>query len=119
MSSKYPRTEKSDKFKQPESSRFKPLFVSKNAKYKHSVISKKDVISGHSVVLADFEQLNLANILRSNSLEYFVTIRVQVYPKLIQIFYPNRAFYNNHIQSCVKGVYINISLERFSQNCQL
>ena len=88
---KHQRTEKSDKSKHPESSRPKPLsiFVTENAKFKHLVISKKHVISGRSVVLADFDYLNLANILRSSSLEYFVTIKEQVYPELVQVFYSN------------------------------
>ena len=115
MSPKRSRTEKSDKLKQPESFRYNSLFVSKNAKFKHSVICKKNVISGRSVVLADFEHLNLANILRSNSLEYFVTIREQVYPVLVQVFYSNLAFHNNHIQSRVKGVDINITFERLDR----
>ena len=119
MSPKRSRTEKSDKLKQPESSRSKSLFVSKNAKFKHSVICKKNVISDHLVVLADFEHLNLANILISNSLEYSVTIREQVYPELVQVFYSNLTFDDNRIQSRLKGVDINISVERFGQNFQL
>ena len=75
MSSKHPTTEKSDKSKQPKLSRFKPSFVSENAKYKHLVICKKNVISNRPIMLANFEHVNPANIWRSNSLEYFVTIR--------------------------------------------
>ena len=75
MSAKRSRTEKFDKFKQPESSsRPKNMFISENAMFKHSVICKH-VISGHSIVLADFEHLNLAPILGTSSLEYFITVK--------------------------------------------
>ena len=63
-------------------------------------------------MLADFE-LNLANILRSSSLEYFVTIKEQIYPELAQLFYFNIEFHDFHIQSRVKNVSINISLDNF------
>ena len=45
--------------------------------------------SGKTVVLSDFEHLNLATILGSSSLENFVTIKEPVYPALVQYFYSN------------------------------
>ena len=75
MSAKRPRTEKSDKSKQLESSFIpKNVFVSDNIMFKHSVIRNKYVISGHSIILADFEYVNLALIWRTSSLEYFVIV---------------------------------------------
>jgi len=65
--------------------------------------------------LADFEHLNLGPILRTSSLEYFVTITEQVYPELVQYFYSNLSFHDNRIKSRVKNVDINISLERFAR----
>jgi len=56
--SKYARTEKA---KQSES--FTNLFVSQNASHKFSIIHNKNVISGRMVVFADFDHLNLAQIL--------------------------------------------------------
>ena len=113
ISSKRQRSEKS---KQSESSsRHKNVFVSDNAMFKHSVICNKHVISGRFVVLVDFEHLNLAPILRTSSLEYFVTIKEQVYPELVQYFYSYLTFHDNRIQSRVKNVDINITLERFAR----
>jgi len=83
--------------------------------FKHSVICNKHVISGRFVVLVDFEHLNLAPILRTSSLEYFVTIKEQVYPELVQYFYSNLTFHDNRIQSRVKNVDINITLERLAR----
>ena len=73
MSTKRQMIEKS---KQTESSsRSKDDFVSDDAFYKHSIICNKQVISGRCVVLADFNHLNLAFILKTSSLDYFVTIK--------------------------------------------
>ena len=116
MSTERPMTEKSNKSKRLKSSRPKPLsmFVIENAKFKHSVISKKHVIFCNSVVLASFDHLNLANSLRSSSLEYFVTIKEQVYPEFIKVFYSNLEFWYPYIQSRVKDVNINLSIENFT-----
>ena len=51
--------------------------------FKRSVIYNKHVISGRSIVLADFEHLNLAPILKNSSLESFVTVKEQVYLELV------------------------------------
>ena len=64
---------RSEKGEQPESS--SNPFVSQNVSYRFSVLHNKYVISGRTVVLADFEHLNLANILNTSSLEYLVTIK--------------------------------------------
>ena len=113
MSSKRPRIEN---FRQPESSsRTKSAFVSENAMYKHFIICNKNVISDRCVVLADFDHLDLTPILKTSSLNHFVTIKVQVYPDLVQYFYSNLSFVNNHIKSRVKHADINISLERFAR----
>ena len=64
-------------------------------------------------MLADFEHLNLANILNTSSLEYLVTIKEPVYPELVDYFYSNLTFQNNHVRFRVLGKDINISLDRF------
>ena len=89
------------------------MFVLDNAMFKHSVICNKHVISGHSIVLAYFEHLNLALILRISSLDYFVTVKEQVYPEIVQYFYSSLAFHDNRIQSRVKNVDI-ITLDKFA-----
>ena len=109
------KRQKIDKFKQAESSSIpKNVFVSENALYKHSIISNKHVILVRCRVLADFEHLNLSPILRTSPLEYFVTIKGQVYPELVQYFYSNLSFHDNHIKSRVKNVDY-ITLEQFSR----
>jgi len=77
------------------------------------VIHNKHVISGRTVVLIDFEHLNLANILKS-SLEYLVTIKEPVHPELVHYFYYNMTFQSNHIRSRVLDKDINISLDWFA-----
>ena len=72
------------------------------------------MISGRTIVLADFEHLNLANILNKSSLKYQVTIKEPIHPKLVHYFYYNQTFQNNHIRSRVLGKEINISLDRFA-----
>ena len=52
-------------------------------------------------------------------MEYFVTFKEQVYPELVQLFYSNLNFHDNHIQSHVRDVDINITLERFDRIFQL
>jgi len=74
------------------------MFVSENAKYIYLIIYKKQIISGCSVVLADFEHLNLAQILRANSLEFFVSIKEHLYPVIVLVFYANLSFRENFIQ---------------------
>jgi len=108
--SKRSRTEKG---KQPESST--SPFVSQNASHRYSIIHYKHIISERTMVLADFEHLNLANIFRSNSLEFLVTIKEPVHLKLVAYFYSNLSFQENHIKSRVLGVDINISLEKFAR----
>ena len=90
---------KSEKGKQPEPSSIP--FISQNAPHRFFVIHKKHVISGRTVVLADFKHLNLANILNTSSLEYLVTIKEPVYPELVYYFHSNLTFQNNHIRSRV------------------
>jgi len=63
-------------------------------------------------VLADFEHLNLATILSTNSLKHLVTIKEPVYPELVHYFYSNLTFQNNHVRFMGKD--INISLQRFA-----
>ena len=67
-------------------------FISQNALHRFSVIHNKHVISGRTVVLADFEHLNLASILNTSSLEYLITIKEPVYPELVHYFYSNLTF---------------------------
>jgi len=113
MSAKRPRVENS---KQPKfSSRTKNAFVSENAMYKHSIICNKNIIFGRCVVLADFDHLDLTPILKTSSLDHFVTTKKQVYPDLVQYFYSNLSFVDNHIKSRVKNVDINIFLEHFAR----
>ena len=81
---------RSEKGKQPEPSS-KP-FVSQNASHKFSVVHNKHVISGRTVMLADFEHLNLASILNTCSLEHLITIKKLVYPELVHYFYSNLTF---------------------------
>ena len=50
------------------------------------MIHNKYVISGRTVVLADFEHLNLASILNTSSLEYLITVKEPVYPDLMHYF---------------------------------
>ena len=73
--SKRTRTEKG---KQPKSST--NPFVSQNASHKFSIIHNKNVISGRMVVLANFEHINLAQILNTGTLEYLITIKEPVLP---------------------------------------
>jgi len=54
------------------------------------------------MVLTDFEHINLAQILRANSLEFLVTIREQVHPDLVYMFYSNLSFRENIIHSWIK-----------------
>ena len=89
-------------------------FVSQHASHKFSVIHKKHVISGRSVVLANFEHLNLVAILSTSLLEHLVTIKEPVYPELVHYFYSNLTFQNNHIRSRVLGKDINIALDHFA-----
>ena len=77
------------------------------------MIHNKHVISGKTVVLADFEHLNLATVLNTSSLEYLVTIKELVYSELVNYFYSNLTFQNNHVKSRILGKDINISLDRF------
>ena len=108
--SKRPRSKKA---KQPEFSM--TLFVSQNAQHKYSIIHNKNVISGRIVILADFDHLNLAEILRTSSLEFFVAIKEPVYLELVHYFYSNLSFHANHIRSRVKSIDIDISLENFTR----
>ena len=103
---------KSEKGKTPKSS--SNPFISQNASHRYSFIHNKPVISGRTVVFADFEHLILATILSTSSLEHFVTIKEPVYPELVHFFYSNLSFQNNHIRSRVLDKDINISLEKFT-----
>jgi len=109
----------SEKGKTSQSSSHSSPFVSPNASYRYIVISPKNVNSGRSVVLNDFEHLNLASILRTSSLEYFVSIREPVYPSLVHYFYSNLSFESNHIRSRVLGRDIDISLQEFAHHLHL
>ena len=108
---------RSEKGKTPKSS--STPFVSQNESYRYAQISSKNVISGRTVVLSDFEHLNLANFLGSSSLENFVTIKEPVYPELVRYFYSNLSFEQNHIKSRVMGRDINISLQKFASHLHL
>jgi len=88
---------RSEKSKTPESS--SNPFISQNASHRFSVIHNKHVISGRTVVLADFEHLNLTTILSTSSLKYLVSIKEPVYPELVHYFYSNLTFQNNHLRS--------------------
>ena len=71
------------------------------------------------MVLSDFEHLNLASILRTSSLENFVTIKEHVYLALVQYFYSNLTFEQNHIKFRVLGRDIDISLQQFARHLHL
>jgi len=103
---------RSEKGKTHESS--SSPFISQNASHRYTIIHNKHVISGRTVVLSDFEHLNLANILSTSSLEQFVTMKEPVYSELVHYFYSNLSFQHNHIRSRVMGKDINISLEKFA-----
>ena len=103
---------RSEKGKQPESS--SNPFTSQNISLRFSLIHNKYVISGRSVMLTDFEHLNLASILSASSLEYLVSIKEPIYPELVHYFCSNLTFQNNHVRSRVLGKDINISLDRFT-----
>jgi len=103
---------RSGKGKTPESS--SNLFVSQNTSHRFFVIHNKHVISGRTVVLADFGYLNLVAVLSTSSLEQLVTIKEPVYPELVYYFYSNLSFQNDHIRSRVLGKDINIFLEQFA-----
>ena len=107
--SKRPRSEKGKQL-EPSSE----TFISQNTSHRFSVIHNKHVISSRTVLIADFEHLNLANILNTSSIEYLVTIKEPVYPELVHYFYSNLTFQNNHVRSRVLGKHINIFLDRFS-----
>ena len=66
------------------------------------------------VILADFDHLNLAQILSTSSLEYLITIKESVYPELVYYFHSNLFFQNNHIRSGVMGKDTNISMDKFA-----
>ena len=72
------------------------------------------MIFGRTVVLADFEHLNLANILNTSSLEYLAIIKEHVHPELVHYFYSNLTFQDSHIRSRVLDKDTNISLDRFA-----
>ena len=76
---------------------------------------QKHIIFGRSVVFVDFEHLNLGSILSTSCLEFFVIIKEQIYPEVVQFFYSKFSFHNNIIRYHVKNVDINISLEGFAQ----
>ena len=103
---------RSEKGKQHESS--SNPFISQNASHRFSVIHNKHVISGRTVVLADFEHLNLATILNTSSLEHLVSIKEPIYPELVYYFYSNLIFQNNHVRFRVLDKDINISIDHFA-----
>ena len=108
---------RSEKGKQTKSS-LNP-FVSQNASHRFSIFHNKHVIFGRTIVLADFEHLNLAHILNTSPLEYLVTIKEPVHPELVHYFYFNLSFQDNHIRSRVLGKDINISLDKFARLLRL
>ena len=110
---------RSEKGKSAQTSSHLPLFVSSQAQYRYIVLSTKNVSSGRCVVIKDFEHLNLAHILRANSLENFLSIREPVYPSLVPYFYTNLSFESNQIRSRVLGKDIDISLQEFAHHLHL
>ena len=70
-------------------------------------------------MINDFEHLNLAYILRTNSLENFLSIREPVYPSIVQYFYSNLTFESNQVRSRVLGRDIDISLQEFAHHLHL
>ena len=90
--SKHARIEKA---KQPETST--NLFVSQNVSHSYSIIHHKNVISSRMIILANFDHLKLAQIFRTSSLEFLVTIKEPIYPELVHYFYSNLSFHANHI----------------------
>ena len=116
--SKRSRTEKG-KSTQPKalthSTQPKPLFVSPQAENRYILLSTKIVSSGHCVKINDFDHLNLAQILRANSLEEFLSIRESVYTSLVPYFYTNLSFESNRVRSRVLGRDIDISLQDFAR----
>ena len=84
------------------------------AENRYILLSEKTIISGRCVIINVFEHLNLAHILRNNSLEDFLAIRQPVYTSLIPYFYTNLSFESNRIRSRVLGRDIDISLQEFA-----
>ena len=76
----------------------------------------KIVNSGRAIILADFDHLNLTQILGTSSLAYLVTIKEFVYPEIVHYFYSNLSFHNNNIRTKVRGIDINLSLEKFARH---
>ena len=105
---------RSEKGKAPQTSSHSSLFVSSHASCRHILTSTRSISSGRSVVINDFEHLNLAPILRANSLENYLLIREPVYPSLVHYFYSNLSFESNQIRSRVLGKDIDISLQEFA-----
>ena len=70
MSTKRSRHDKPEKSK--KSSRFKSAthgpFISENTKYKLSILYKKQIISGRTMGLSNFEHLNFVQVLKANYL---------------------------------------------------
>ena len=83
---------RSEKGKSAQTPSHSPLFVSSQAQYRYIVLSTKNISSGRCVVVKDFEHLNLAHILRANSLKNFLSIRESAYPSLVPYFYTNLSF---------------------------
>ena len=110
---------RSEKGKSAQSSSHSPLFVSSQAEYQYIILSNKTVSSGRCVIINNFEHLNLAHILRANSLENFLAIREPVYTSLIPYFYTNLSFESNRIRSRVLGKDIDISLQEFARHLHL
>ena len=79
--SKRPRSEKGKNSNHLQT----PLFLRMHLN-RFSVIHDKHVISGRTIVLVDFEYLNLANILYASSLEHLVTMKESVYLELVHFF---------------------------------
>jgi len=96
------------------STRTKPPFVSELAENRFILLSRRTIISGRSVVLSDFEHLNIPQILRNNSLDQFMAIREPVYTSLILYFYTNLAYEANRVRTRVLGRDIDIPLDQFA-----
>lgn len=94
MSGKRTRTEKGKSVAQTSSHVPKPKrpFVNDLVENRFIQISKKHIISGRCVILKDFEHLHIPRILKTNSLDKFMTIKEQVYPSLVHYFYANFSF---------------------------
>ena len=111
------RTEKGKGVAQPSSQVPRPVrpFINDLAADRYSHLSTRNINSGRFVAIQDFEHLDIPQILQSNNLVEFLTIKEQVYTSLVPYFYANYEFDGNRITSRVLGREIDLSIGRFAR----